>query len=184
MGAVQGNGPAEYVDEHEPNAVLDSQLDSSASLEDEQVDIVLWPEGSVDSDPLTDKVTAQVLNDASADGHLVHNTSFLWTETGTVGTYAKRHPVPFREYAPDRWFYDALVPSLVNLLQREYAAGADSPVIDIDGAAVGLAICFEVVLTMSSVKEHRATRRCSCSRRTTLTSGAPTRTCNSLPLPA
>ena len=157
VGAVQGDGPAAYVDEHEAGAVLDSQLAASAALEEEQVDLVLWPEGGVDADPLADQPTAQVLNDAadrfgapillnaaSAEGDLVYNTSFLWTSTGPVATHAKRHPVPFGEYVPDRWFYGALVPSLVDLLQREYAAGVDTPAIDVDGVAVGLAICFDV----------------------------------------
>lgn len=158
VGAVQGDGPAAYVDEHEASAVLDSQLAASAPLANQQVDIVLWPEGSVDADPLADQPTAQVLNDAadryrapillnaaSADDDLVYNTSFLWTSTGPVATHAKRHPVPFGEYVPDRWFYGALVPSLVDLLQREYAAGVDTPAIDVDGVDVGLAICFDVV---------------------------------------
>lgn len=157
VGAVQGKGPAAYVDEHEPGAVLDSQLAASAPLADEQVDIVLWPEGGVDTDPLADEATAQMLNDAaarydapillnaaSADGHLVYNTSFLWTSTGPVATHAKRHPVPFGEYLPDRWLYGTLVPSLVNLLQREYAAGVDTPAIEVDEVDVGLAICFDV----------------------------------------
>lgn len=157
VGAVQGNGPAAYVDEHEPGAVLESQLAASAPLEDEQVDIVLWPEGGVDSDPLADEATAHALDDAAArydapillnaaaaDGHLVYNTSFLWTSNGPTAAHAKRHPVPFGEYVPDRWFYGALVPSLVDLLEREYAAGVDTPAIEVDGVEVGLAICFDV----------------------------------------
>lgn len=157
VGAVQGNGLAAYVDEHEPGAVLESQLAASAPLEDEQVDIVLWPEGGVDSDPLADEATAHALDDAAArydapillnaaaaDGHLVYNTSFLWTSNGPTAAHAKRHPVPFGEYVPDRWFYGALVPSLVDLLEREYAAGVDTPAIEVDGVEVGLAICFDV----------------------------------------
>ncbi|WP_349829127.1 apolipoprotein N-acyltransferase [Brevibacterium litoralis] len=162
VGAVQGDGPAAYVDEHEAGAVLDSQLAASAALEEEQVDIVLWPEGGVDADPLADQPTAQVLNAAadrfgapillnaaSAEGDLVYNTSFLWTSTGPVATHAKRHPVPFGEYVPDRWFYGALVPSLVGLLQREYTAGVDTPAIDVDGVAVGLSAMIRLIWNLS-----------------------------------
>jgi len=53
--------------------------------------------------------------------------------------------VPFGEYVPNRSFYSAIAPSLVNMLQREYAAGTDVPIIDVAGTDVGLAICFDVV---------------------------------------
>jgi apolipoprotein N-acyltransferase len=165
VGAVQGNGPAAYSDQRAPQEVLRSQLAASTPLEtpleNEQVDVVLWPEGGVDSDPAADPATARVLsaaagsygapillNAASEVGDLVYNTSFLWPEDGSgdapAATHAKRHPVPFGEYIPDRWLYGAIVPELVNLLGREYTPGADSPVFDLDQASVGLAICFDV----------------------------------------
>jgi apolipoprotein N-acyltransferase len=157
VGAVQGNGPAAYADQRAPRDVLRSQLAASAPLESERVDVVLWPEGGVDSDPAADPATARVLsaaagsygapivlNAASGDGDLVRNTSFLWTEDGPVATHAKRHPVPFGEYIPDRWLYGAIVPDLVNLLGREYTPGDDSPVLDLGRARAGLAICFDV----------------------------------------
>ncbi|MEU4361869.1 apolipoprotein N-acyltransferase [Promicromonospora sp. NPDC023987] len=157
VGAVQGNGPAAYADERAPSQVLDSQLAASAPLKDEQVDVVVWPEGGVDSDPVTEPVTARalsaaavaygaplLLNAASAKEGRFYNTSFLWTEDGVETTHAKRHPVPFGEYVPDRDLYEAIAPGLVGLLQREYAPGTDSPVFDLDRARVGLAICFDV----------------------------------------
>jgi apolipoprotein N-acyltransferase len=157
VGAVQGNGPAAYADQRAPQEVLRSQLAASARLESERVDVVLWPEGGVDGDPAADQAIARVLsaaagsygapivlNGASAVGDLVYNTSFLWTEDGSVATHAKRHPVPFGEYIPDRWLYGAIVPELVNLLGREYTPGDDSPVLDLGQARAGLAICFDV----------------------------------------
>jgi apolipoprotein N-acyltransferase len=157
VGAVQGNGPAAYADQRAPQEVLRSQLAASARLESERVDVVLWPEGGVDGDPAADQAIARVLsaaagsygapivlNGASAVGDLVYNTSFLWTEDGSVATHTKRHPVPFGEYIPDRWLYGAIVPELVNLLGREYTPGDDSPVLDLGQARAGLAICFDV----------------------------------------
>ena len=157
VGAVQGDGPAAYVDQSRPLAVLDSQLAASQPLRGEQVDVVLWPEGAVDSDPMVDADVRRTLdaaarrygapilmNAASASGGAVYNTSFLWTETGPRATHAKRHPVPFGEYVPDRWFYEAIAPDLVNLLEREYAPGTDPPVLELDDTPVGLAICFDV----------------------------------------
>ncbi len=157
VGVAQGNGPAAYVDEREPDEILDSQLDVSEPLEDEQTDLVLWPEGGVDSDPANDVTTSRILDEAAArydspillnaaseDGGLRYNTSFLWTRDGAVATHAKRHPVPFGEYVPDRWLYGAIVPELVNLLQREYTPGDDAPVVDTGDVRIGLAICFDV----------------------------------------
>ncbi|PUB31973.1 apolipoprotein N-acyltransferase [Promicromonospora sp. AC04] len=157
VGVAQGNGPAAYVDQREPDEILDSQLDASAPLEDEQTDLVLWPEGGVDSDPANDVTTSRILDEAAArygspillnaaseDGGLRYNTSFLWTRDGAVATHAKRHPVPFGEYVPDRWLYGAIVPDLVNLLQREYTPGDDAPVVDTGDVRIGLAICFDV----------------------------------------
>ncbi|MFD6140221.1 apolipoprotein N-acyltransferase [Promicromonospora sp. NPDC060271] len=157
VGAVQGNGPAAYADRREPLEVLRSQLDASAPLERERVDVVVWPEGGVDSDPASNTATAQtlsaaaaaygaplVLNAASEVGDLVYNTSFLWTADGPAATHAKRHPVPFGEYIPDRWLYSAIVPDLVGLISRGYTPGDDSPVFDLGRVQAGLAICFDV----------------------------------------
>jgi apolipoprotein N-acyltransferase len=158
VGAVQGNGPAAYADQRAPLEVLRSQLDASAPLvESDRVDVVVWPEGGVDSDPRSNAATAQtlsaaadaygapiVLNAASEVGALVYNTSFLWTADGSTATHAKRHPVPFGEYIPDRWLYSAIVPDLVGLISRGYTPGDDSPVFDLGRVKAGLAICFDV----------------------------------------
>lgn len=158
VGAVQGNGPAAYADQRAPLEVLRSQLGASAPLvESERVDVVVWPEGGVDSDPRSNGATAQtlsaaadaygapiVLNAASEVGDLVYNTSFLWTADGSTARHAKRHPVPFGEYIPDRWLYSAIVPDLVGLISRGYTPGDDSPVFDLGRVKAGLAICFDV----------------------------------------
>ena len=74
------------------------------------------------------------------------NTSFLWQAgKGITQSYAKRHPVPFGEYVPDRWLYGALAPDLINLIQREYTPGIDPPYVRAGGVGIGLAICFDVI---------------------------------------
>ena len=158
VGAAQGNGPTAFVDERRAFDVVNSQLEASQPLETERVDVVLWPEGGVDGDPINNQQLAAILdaaaaryhapilmNAASADGDLVYNTSFLWTENGAVAQHSKRHPVPFGEYIPDREFYGTLVPDLVNLVGREYTAGTNPPIVNVDGTTIGLAICFDVV---------------------------------------
>ncbi|WP_159498819.1 apolipoprotein N-acyltransferase [Microbacterium sp. 18062] len=160
VGSVQGNGPAGYFDQRQRGDVLQAQIEASASLLDEDLDVLLWPEGSVDADPATDAATAAVLDavalrfDApllanvpgSARGDEYFNMSMLWRAgEGAVQTYDKLHPVPFGEYVPDRWFYESLAPDLIGLIQREYTPGSSAPVFDVDGVAVGLAICFDVI---------------------------------------
>src|SRR5690606_349071 len=118
VGAVQGNGPAGLFDRGDANAVLNAQLAASAPLIGEDIDVLVWPEGGIDSDPTRNEGTAAAL-DALAervDAPLLvsavtrrddelFNSSLLW-EAGAenpVEVYDKRHPVPFGEYVPDRW---------------------------------------------------------------------------------
>ncbi|CAN7273154.1 apolipoprotein N-acyltransferase [Microbacterium sp. LjRoot45] len=160
VGAVQGNGPAGYFDEREPYAVLQSQLDASAPLFGQDVDVVLWPEGGIDADPTRNDSVARVLDrlSASLDAPLIvnaatqrgsdtFNTSMLWQAgaDNPVAFHDKSHPVPMGEYVPDRWFFEKLAPDLVGLIQREYTPGTNAPFMDVDGVGVGLAICFDVI---------------------------------------
>lgn len=160
VASVQGDGPSGYFDEREPGDVLAAQLAATEPILDEEgVDVLLWPEGGSDIDPLRsesvagvfDTLSAQldapvVLNTVTVRGEEYFNTSLLWREgEGAVDSYDKRHPVPFGEYIPDRWFYDAIVPNLTGLVQRGYSPGVNPPVFDLGPAVAGLAICFDVI---------------------------------------
>ncbi len=160
VGSVQGNGPSGYFDEREAYAVLEAQRAATEPLLGQDMDLLLWPEGGIDADPLTngsvaaylDRLAEEVgapllLNAATTRGDDVYNTSFLW-EAGAdnpVAIHDKRNPVPMGEYVPDRWFYEAIVPDLIGLIQREYTPGTNAPYMDVDGVGVGLAICFDVI---------------------------------------
>ena len=159
VGAVQGNGPAGYFDERGPDSVLKAQLQASAPLFGEEMDVLLWPEGGVDSDPTANASTASVLDALGdrVDAPLIvaavteregeyFNSSLLWEAgAGAVQTYDKRHPVPFGEYVPDRAIYEPFAPELIGLIQREYTPGDAPPFFDLEGVGVGLAICFDVI---------------------------------------
>ena len=159
VGAVQGNGPAGYFDDRTPNAVMEAQLEATAPLFGAQMDVLLWPEGGVDSDPTQNASTAAVLDSlaerieaplivsaVTARGDEYFNSSLLWrADEGAVQTYDKRHPVPFGEYVPDRAVYEPFAPDLIGLIQREYTPGTARPFFDLDGVGVGLAICFDVI---------------------------------------
>ncbi len=159
VGAVQGNGPAGYFDQRPRGAVLNAQLAASAPLFGQDMDVLLWPEGGVDSDPTTSSQTAGVLDELSRRvdaplivsavterGSALFNSSLLWTAGGgPEQTYDKRHPVPFGEYVPDRSFWEPFAPDLIGLIGREYTPGTARPLIDLNGIGVGLAICFDVI---------------------------------------
>lgn len=159
VGAVQGNGPAGYFDQRTRNAVLNAQLTASAPLFGQKMDVLLWPEGGVDSDPTSNPATAAALGELSRRmdapllisavterGSELFNSSLLWTAAGQEGTtYDKRHPVPFGEYVPDRSFWEPFAPDLIGLIGREYTPGTAPPLIDLNGIGVGLAICFDVI---------------------------------------
>ncbi|KRA23529.1 acyltransferase [Microbacterium sp. Root61] len=159
VGSVQGNGPSGYFDERPRNAVLNAQLKATAPLFGEDMDVLVWPEGGIDSDPLTNTSTAAALdavsahvdaplivNAATTRGDATFNTSMLWERgEGAVQIHDKTHPVPMGEYVPDRWFYEKLAPDLVGLIQREYTPGTNPPFFDLNGVGVGLAICFDVI---------------------------------------
>jgi apolipoprotein N-acyltransferase len=159
IAAVQGNGPTGYFDQREPFSVIDAQAEATEPLFGEDVDLLVWPEGSLDADPfesealarrltfITTRIDAPLLaNAATGRDELYFNTSMLWTDAGgATQLHDKRHPVPFGEYVPDRPFFNALAPDLIGLIQREYTAGENPPVVDVDGVLVGLAICFDVI---------------------------------------
>ena len=172
VASVQGNGPAGYFDERERGDLLASQVDATEALFDDpevdetSIDVLVWPEGSVDIDPTRDRATARVLDGLSAaiDGPIIvntvtteadpdelggarfFNTSLNWLAgEGAVQAYSKRHPVPFGEYIPDRDFYMFFAPDLISLVQRGYSPGTQPPVFDVAATRAGLAICFDVI---------------------------------------
>jgi apolipoprotein N-acyltransferase len=159
IAAVQGNGPAGYFDNAPPGAVLDSQIAETQKIEDDDVDMVVWPEGAAQPDPTRDPDTAAILDALSRrmdapfivgtityrDGRY-YNTSLQWQAgEGAVDYYDKKHPVPFGEYIPDRAFWRPFAPDLIDLVQREYTPGTRDNVFDVNGVRAGISICFDIV---------------------------------------
>lgn len=157
VGWVQGNARTGYFDGAGAGEVFAAQRQATEQITGQVMDLLAWPEGGVDSDPLrgparaaldelSRDVDAPVLvNAATQRGGLTYNTSLLWTPGSPPKLHDKINPVPFGEYVPDRWFYELLAPDLVGLVQREYAPGVAPPVVNVDGVQVGLAICFDVI---------------------------------------
>ena len=121
-------------------------------------DLVVWPENSSDVDPTADAGAAALIDTAAeavdrpllvgavlGDGpdHVL-NAGLLWEPgVGETDRYVKQHPVPFAEYIPFR-SVARLVSSQVDRVARDFRAGDEVGVIDVDGVAVGDVICFEV----------------------------------------
>ncbi|MEO5919604.1 MAG: apolipoprotein N-acyltransferase [Pseudolysinimonas sp.] len=178
IGAVQGDTKAGYFDPPEHfGDNLKGQLAATEPVFDQDVDVVIWPEGSSDVNPLAYPEAAAVFDAVAgrADAPLVagiitardtgevddsgepvyqyFNTSTLWhAGEGQVDFYDKKHPVPFGEYVPHRWFWRQFAPDLIDLIGREYTPGTTDAVLDIGsektgGRSVlaGVAICFDIV---------------------------------------
>jgi apolipoprotein N-acyltransferase len=163
VGAVQGDTKAGYFDP--PDNLGDNlkgQYAATLPIFDQDVDVVLWPEGSSDLNPLAYPEAAAVFDDVSrrADAPLVagiitardqgvedengdevyhyFNTSTLWhAGEGQVDYYDKKHPVPFGEYVPNRAFWRMFAPDLIDLIGREYTFGTTDAVLDVGSAKTG-----------------------------------------------
>jgi apolipoprotein N-acyltransferase len=175
VAAVQGNVPRLGLDFNaQRRAVLDNHVAGTLALaeqieagEEEPVDLVLWPENAADIDPLTNADAADVIAEATdavgapvllgavlqGPGDNITNAMLLWDpgtgfrgrsdEQATNGFYAKQALAPFGEYIPYRDFFRRFSP-LVDTV-TDFAPGERAVVLELGGAAVGPAICFEVV---------------------------------------
>ncbi len=141
--------------------------------DEDPVDLVLWPENASDIDPLlnedaateiaraTDAVGAPVLLGAvlQGPGENITNAMLLWdprtgyrgrSDVGDGGEgraengfYAKQAIAPFAEYIPYRDFFRTFSPFVDQV--TDFAPGERAAVLEMGGALVGPAICFEVV---------------------------------------
>ena len=173
---MQGDTKAGYFDPppHFGDNLL-GQIAATRPVYDRKVDVVVWPEGASDVDPLEDPNAAELWNQVAERAHAplvggtittrttvengtdvtrYYNTSLLWEDgKGVVDYYDKKHPVPFGEYVPDRSFWRQFAPDLIDLIQREYTPGTTDEVLDLGTAKssgvpnvlAGIAICFDIV---------------------------------------
>ena len=166
VAAVQGNGKAGYFDVREYGDLLQSQVTATIPLIEnkEDVDVVVWPEGGTDVDPLLNESSAQTFDYFSREldapivtgaitsrDDKIYNSSLLWEVapgdyTGeATDIYDKRHPVPFGEYVPNRDFWTPFAPDLLAMIGRDYTPGTTDAVFDINGVIAGINICFDIV---------------------------------------
>lgn len=159
IAAVQGNGDAGYFAGSTSEQLLQAQVDATAPLFGEDVDLVVWPEGSTFRDPLTDEYTAAVFDYIAQemgapllaqgitqrDDKIFNSLVLVEEGAGVTDVFDKRHPVPFGEYIPDRAFWRPFAPDLIDLVARDYTPGTTDAVFDVGGVWVGVNICFDIV---------------------------------------
>lgn len=169
VGAVQGNVSKPGLDAFENRReVLTNHVDGTYSLLDSvdqgDLDIVLWPENGSDYDP---QVDAQAATDIDAAAQAVgapilvgaqefpdsggrYNVGLLWEPgVGVVDRYAKQHPAPFAEYIPIRELVRPFS-SAVDLVTNDMIAGTEVGTVALDSdrlgrtVTIGDVICFEI----------------------------------------
>jgi apolipoprotein N-acyltransferase len=170
VAAVQGNVPRAGLDFNaERRAVLDNHAQLTHALAEEvrsgradRPAMVIWPENASDIDPIRNPDAGQVIQAATdrigvpvlvgtvlrEPGAFLSNASIVWGPTGSAAPgpgqrYVKRHPAPFGEYIPYRSFFRR-ISDKVDLVRRDFAPGAGSPVVQAAGVRLGDVICFEV----------------------------------------
>lgn len=176
VAAIQGNSQSGIFDDRENGDVFrDHVVETRNMLSElersgEKVDIIVWPENSAEFQITQQPLRLMTLQQLSAraqapivvgtilenaDGSFT-NSSLVIDEEGITGErYDKRRPVPFAEYMPNRPFYRALAPHLVDLVQLDYSAGVRSSVLDIETSQrivrAGIAICFDIIFDDQAV---------------------------------
>lgn len=182
VAAVQGDSKSGIFDDRENGDVFEAHMRATERLLDElehsgeSVDLIVWPENSAEFDlpgqPYRVLAMSRLAKRAGAPivaGSILHdadgytNSSVVVDDAGMTDLrYDKRRPVPFAEYMPNRSFFHALVPDLVDLVQLDYRAGTRPSVLGIplspDAAdpagrsiAAGIAICFDIIFDEHAV---------------------------------
>jgi apolipoprotein N-acyltransferase len=158
VGLVQGNNLDRYL----TNAELDARYlprthFALAARLHGRYDLVVFPESSMDTSPIGDpylesniravaaRLHTYVLANGPedlADGKLANQNVLYAPDGKVVGTYSKRHLVPFGEYVPWGAELRPLIGSL-SQIPRDFQPGKQPGIQTVAGHRIATVICFE-----------------------------------------
>jgi len=164
IAAVQGNANAGLFSNLTPGTILQNHIDATKLVSQselaEDLDLLVWPENASDVDPLRSEAARSKISSIAAEfdapftfgtitasGEEVYNSTLLWSPEGELlDQYDKKRPVPFAEFVPDRPFWRALAPDLIDLVTRGYSFGTRDGIFNLADFDAGSLICFEIAI--------------------------------------
>lgn len=164
IAAVQGNANAGLFSNLTPGTILQNHIDATKLVSQsdlaEDLDLLVWPENASDVDPLRSEAARSKIDAIAAEfdtpftfgtitvsGDEVYNSTLLWSPEGELlDQYDKKRPVPFAEFVPDRSFWRALAPDLIDLVPRGYSFGNRDGIFNLADFDAGSLICFEIAI--------------------------------------
>lgn len=172
VAMIQGNVPENTLDPNsDDEIVVDNLVTLTRDVETADPDLVVWPEGAFDRDPLRDTDFERALTGSVREtgAHFLvgailgsgttgdlRNSSLLLNPQGeVVETYTKQRLVPFGEWVPLRSFLQPIVPDL-NRIPFDQNPGTESTVFSLPQGSFASVICYESTypdLVRSFVKE-------------------------------
>ena len=155
---VQGNVPQLGLDfNSRAKAVFNMHVKETirAIKENEDFNLIIWPENSVDVDPFRNadvRSSLSAINEETGKPIIIgavlgtdkriENASLLW-DKGEVSTYIKQHLTPFGEYIPLRSIARYFSPFVDDV--QDFSPGTSDIVHNVDNALLGPIICYELI---------------------------------------
>jgi apolipoprotein N-acyltransferase len=151
---IQGNVPSIGLDfNSRAKAVFNNHFERTREelAKDPDVDLILWPENSVDVDPFLNSDVKAALDTIKQPliigailnkGNKLLNTSILWGGE-LPDTYVKQHLTPFGEYIPLRSLARVVSPLVDDV--DDFSPGDASKTFSIDAIKVSPVICYELI---------------------------------------
>lgn len=169
VAIVQGNIPSYEKWSMNPEKAFDIYIDETNKALNEtkdsgKTDLIVWTESAIpvllDNPNFTQRFKDIAINNnahfitgvfeakGQGDSFEIFNSMAVIDPKGSLlGTYYKRHLVPFGEYLPFRSFLQVAFPKLakINALKKDISAGKDTRVITTSLGKIGGLICYESI---------------------------------------